>query len=98
MGSLLAHESSLDGYTIIVATFDSERREIVTHALCLPSGLGTRMEEAEVDEWFDRQRELICKQHGPLLSSTAESTTKVDYPCPDCGDLLRLRIDGDWLA
>ncbi|MEO1530512.1 MAG: hypothetical protein AAFX06_34420, partial [Planctomycetota bacterium] len=50
VGSLLAHESSLNGYTVIVATFDVVKREILTHSACLPHELDTADDDSEIDD------------------------------------------------
>ena len=98
IGSLLAHESSLDGYTVIVATFDATKREIVTHSSCLPPELDTVDDDSAIDDWFDREHENVRAQHGPLLAPSADKPSITDYTCPDCGGALQLKTDGNWIA
>ena len=99
IGSLLAHESSLDGYTVIVATFDTAKREIVTHSACLPPELDSLADDdLVIDDWFDREHEAVRANNGPLLTPSSDGSTSTDYPCPDCGRDLQLKADGSWIA
>ena len=99
IGSLLAHESSLDGYTIIVATFNATKREIVTHASCLPPELDSDVDnDSAVDDWFNREHENVRAQHGPLLAPLSDEPSATDYACPDCGGALQFKTDGNWIA
>ena len=98
IGSLLAHESSLNGYNVIVATFDMVKREILTHSACLPPELDTADDDSEIDDWFNDEHEAVRVQHGPLLTPSSNESSTTDYPCPDCGRDLQLKSDGSWIA
>ena len=97
VGSLLGHESSLGGYTVIVATFDTVKHEIVTHSTCLPRELDAQDADSAIDDWFNREHEIVRNQYGPLLTPSGDSSS-TDYLCPDCGRNLQLPTDGSWIA
>jgi len=105
VGSLLAHETTSGGFTVIEATFDRESREIVMHYASLPPDLEFKIDhdtdgtaDATVNAWFDRQSDMVRTQHGPLLKPSSDHIVTTNHACPNCGGDLQLKTDGPWIA